>query len=238
MFDLNGRKALITGAGQGMGLGIAKALKGAGAKVYINDLYKDRAEFAANKIGAIAVSGDITDTNVRESFLEITNGVDILINNAGVPVEMPTSLNQAEMLKENDYQRQLDLNFNSIRGLCMLFLPTMKIQKHGRIVIITSESHRLGFSMGLSHYAAAKSAALGYMRQLAAEIGHYGVTINALSLGSMNNFEGHERAAQTTIVGRAGTPEDVGAASLYLCSDEASWITGQTIPLNGGACTA
>jgi NAD(P)-dependent dehydrogenase (short-subunit alcohol dehydrogenase family) len=92
--------------------------------------------------------------------------------------------------------------------------------------------------MGLSHYAAAKSAALGYMRQLAAEVGHCGVTINALSLGSMNNFEGHERAAQTTIVGRAGTPEDVGAASLYLCSDEASWITGQTIPLNGGACTA
>ena len=76
MFDLNGRKALITGAGQGMGLGIAKALKGAGAKVYINDLYKERAEFAANKIGAIAVPGDITDANVRESFLEITNGVE------------------------------------------------------------------------------------------------------------------------------------------------------------------
>ena len=104
-------------------------------EVYINDLYKDRAEFAANKVGATAVSGDITDANVRESFLEITKGVDILINNAGVPVEMPTSLNQAEMLQENDYQRQLDLNFNSIRGLCMLFLPTMKNQKHGRIML-------------------------------------------------------------------------------------------------------
>jgi 2-hydroxycyclohexanecarboxyl-CoA dehydrogenase len=112
MFNLDGRKALITGAGQGMGLGIAKALKDAGAEVYINDLYKDRAEFAANKVGATAISGDITDANIRESFLEITKGVDILINNAGVPVEMPTSLNQADMLQENDYQRQLDLNFN------------------------------------------------------------------------------------------------------------------------------
>jgi len=105
-------------------------------------------------------------------------------------------------------------------------------------MITTSESHRLGFAMGLSHYAAAKSAALGYMRQLAAEVGHVGITVNALSLGSMNNFDGHERAAHTTMVGRAGTPEDVGAAALYLCSDEASWMTGQTIPLNGGACTA
>ena len=83
-----------------------------------------------------------------------------------------------------------------------------------------------------------KSAALGYMRALAAEVGHNGITVNALSLGTMNNFEGHERAAQSTLIGRAGTPQDVGAAALYLCSDEASWMTGQTIALNGGACTA
>ena len=238
MFDLNGRKALITGAGQGMGFGIAKALKDAGADVYINDLYKGRAEKAAKDIDAMAVPGDITNAEVRNDFLKITGNIDILINNAGVPVKMPTSLNHAHKLKETDYQRQLDLNFNSIRGLCMMYLPEMKKRKHGRILIITSESHRLGFSMGLSHYASAKSAALGYMRQLASEVGSFGITINALSLGSMNNFDGHERPAYSTMVGRAGTPQDVGAASLYLCSNEASWMTGQTIPLNGGACTA
>jgi len=238
MFDLNGRKALITGAGQGMGFGIAKALKDAGADVYINDLYKSRAEKAAKDIDAMAVPGDITNAEVRNDFLKITGNIDILINNAGVPVKMPTSLNHAHKLRETDYQRQLDLNFNSIRGLCMMYLPEMKKRKHGRILIITSESHRLGFSMGLSHYASAKSAALGYMRQLASEVGSFGITINALSLGSMNNFDGHERAAYSTMVGRAGTPQDVGAASLYLCSNEASWMTGQTIPLNGGACTA
>ena len=238
MFNLKNRKALITGAGQGMGLGIAKALKDAGASVFVNDLYPERAQAAADEIGASALPGDITDPGVRETFLGATGGVDILVNNAGVPIEMPTRLRQAHELDEIDYQRQLDLNFHAIRGLCMLFIPKMKAQNHGRIMITTSESHRLGLAMGLSHYASAKSAALGYMRALAAEVGHNGITVNALSLGTMNNFEGHERAAQSTLIGRAGTPQDVGAASLYLCSDEASWMTGQTIALNGGACTA
>ena len=238
MFNLTGRTALVTGAGQGMGLGIAKVLSEGGAKVFVNDLYEDRANAAAKSIGATALPGDVTDADIRAGFLEATGGVDILVNNAGVPIEMPTSLRQAHELDEVDYQRQLDLNYHAIRGLCMLVLPGMKAKKHGRIMITTSESHRLGFAMGLSHYAAAKSAALGYMRQLAAEVGHHGITVNALSLGTMNNFDGHERAAQSTMIGRAGTPEDVGAAALYLCSDEASWMTGQTIPLNGGACTA
>ena len=89
----------------------------------------------------------------------------------------------------------------------MLFIPKMKAQNHGRIMITTSESHRLGLAMGLSHYASAKSAALGYMRALAAEVGHNGITVNALSLGTMNNFEDHERAAQSTLIGRAGPPK-------------------------------
>ena len=235
------KNIIITGTSRGIGFELVHLFANQGYNV----LALSRNAQPVNNLHFDHITSMAFDLNKKEDYKKVVDfiktewkHVDILINNAGVPVEMPTSLNQADMLQENDYQRQLDLNFNSIRGLCMLFLPTMKNQKHGRIMIVTSESHRLGFSMGLSHYAAAKSAALGYMRQLAAEVGHYGVTINALSLGSMNNFEGHERAAQTTIVGRAGTPEDVGAASLYLCSDEASWITGQTIPLNGGACTA
>lgn len=238
MFNLTGRTALITGAGQGMGFGIAKALKGQGASVYINDLYSERAEKAASSIGATALSGDITDATVRASFKKAIGDLDILVNNAGVPEGMPTSLAHADKLNDADYQRQMDLNHHAVRGLCDLFLPSMRERGHGRVLIITSESHRLGLAMGLSHYAAAKSATLGYMRAIAAEVGHDGVTVNALSLGTMNNFEGHERAAVSTLIGRAGTPQDVGAAALYLCSDEAGWMTGQTIPLNGGACTA
>jgi len=132
----------------------------------------------------------------------------------------------------------MDLNHHAIRGLCNLFVPAMQERRHGRVLIISSEAHRLGVSMGLSHYAAAKAATMGYIRALAAEVGHDGVTINALSLGAMNNFEGHEHSAKSTLIGRAGSPDDVGAAALYLCSDEAGWMTGQTILLNGGASTA
>ena len=220
--------------------GIARALSNAGAHVYINDLYEQRAVDAANDIAGIAeaLHGDITSADVRQSFTKEIQELDILVNNAGVPEGMPTSLAHADKLSEDDYKRQMDLNHHAVRGLCSLFLPGMRDRGHGRIMITTSESHRLGLAMGLSHYAAAKSATLGYMRALAAEVGHDGVTVNALSLGTMNNFDGHERAAVSTLIGRAGTPEDVGAAALYLCSDEAGWMTGQTIPLNGGACTA
>lgn len=239
MFNLTGRKALVTGAGQGMGFGIAKALSEAGAHVYVNDLYAERAEHAANSLNnATPLPGDITDPTIRESFLKTTGGVDILVNNAGVPEGMSTTMLRADKLTDEHYQTQMDLNHHAIRGLCNQFVATMRERGHGRILVVTSEAHRLGIPIGLSHYAAAKAATVGYMRHLAAELGRTGVTVNALSLGTMNNFEGSERAAQTTMIGRAGSPEDVGAAALYLCSDEAGWMTGQTIPLNGGACTA
>lgn len=240
MFDLTGRKALITGAGQGMGQGIARSLAAHGAQVFINDLHADRADQATESIGKMATSlpGDITQKDVRDRFIAAAPDLDILVNNAGVPEGMPTSLAHASQLSDQDYARQMDLNHHAVRSLCQLFLPGMRERGHGRVLIITSESHRLGLAMGLSHYAAAKAATLGYMRALAAEVGHDGVTVNALSLGTMNNFDGHERAATSTLIGRAGTPEDVGAAALYLCSNEAGWMTGQTLPLNGGACTA
>jgi len=243
MFDLTGRKALITGAGQGMGLGIARALAANGAEVFVNDLFTDRADAAAQDIQkaggqATSLPGDVTDPDVQAGFLSATGALDILVHNAGVPLGMPTSLAHHDKLSDADYQKQLDLNYIAVRELCVQYVPLMREKAHGRVLIITSESHRLGLSMGLTHYAAAKAASLGYMRALAAEVGHDGVTVNALSLGTMNNFEGHERAATSTLVGRAGSAEDVGAAALYLCSDEAGWMTGQTIPLNGGACTA
>lgn len=244
---LTDKVALITGGGQGVGQGIALALAKKGAHVVVTGRTLEKCETTANMlrkrgVKALPLRCDVKSTDDLQNIIDKTiaefGRLDILVNNAGVPIEMPTSLRQAHELDEVDYQRQLDLNYHAIRGLCMLVLPSMKAKKHGRIMITTSESHRLGFAMGLSHYAAAKSAALGYMRQLAAEVCHDGITVNALSLGTMNNFDGHERAAQSTMIGRAGTPEDVGAAALYLCSDEASWMTGQTLPLNGGACTA
>lgn len=247
LFNLEGRSALVTGAGQGMGLGIVEALGRQGARVYLNDIDEQRAEAAAaalreHGLSVEAAVGDITDPVAREAILapvlEAEGGLDILVNNAGVPAGMPSALRPFEERSEADFERQLDLNFRAVIALCRAVLPGMVAKGHGRILIISSESWRLGQSMGLSDYASAKAAGIGLMRTLPAELGRKGVTVNALSLGAMNNHGYNDVAARVTAVGRAGTPDDVGAAAAYLVSDEASWLTGQTIALNGGSCTA
>ncbi|MBU6257077.1 MAG: SDR family NAD(P)-dependent oxidoreductase [Burkholderiales bacterium] len=247
MFDLSGRVALVTGAGQGMGLGVARALARQGAKVAINDYYGERAEAAVaalrgEGLQAMAAPGDITQAPVREAIVDAARTawgeVDILVNNAGVPPGMPNSLRQLKDLKDEDFEIQLDLNLRAIVGLTRLVVDGMCERGWGRIVIVSSEFWRIGMAMGLSNYAAAKAAALGFMRHLAHEVGRHGVTANAVSLGAMNNFGYDEIARRTTAVGRAGTPDDVGAAVVYLASAEAAWYTGQVMALNGGSLTA
>lgn len=247
LFNLSGRAALVTGAGQGMGLGIAQALARQGAKVFLNDLYEDRAAAAAQALcdqGAhcVAVPADVADPAARAAMMDqiaaACGGLDILVNNAGVPIGMPNSLRPFEAMTDADFERQLALNLFAVAGLCRAVLPGMIGRGHGRIVMISSESWRLGQSYGLSDYASAKAAAIGLMRTLSAEVGRKGVTVNALSLGAMNNHGFDDVAARVTAVGRAGAPADVGAAVAFLVSDEASWMTGQTLALNGGSCTA
>ena len=246
LFDLNGRVALVTGAGQGMGLGIARALALQGARVLLNDYHMDRAASAAARLLAegltvLPAPGDITAPGIPEALAALAREhygeIDTLVNNAGVPLGMSTSLRTFEHLTRLDFERQLDLNFRAVVELCRAVLPAMRRAKFGRIVTISSESWRLGQSMGLTDYAAAKAATIGFMRNLCKEVGADGITVNVLSLGAMNNYGYDEIARKVTAVGRAGTPEDVGAAVAYLVSAEASWMTGQMIPLNGGSTT-
>ena len=247
LFDLTGRIALVTGSGQGMGLGIVRALATQGARVLLNDFHADRAEAAAAALRAdglevTAAPGDITAAGAPDALAALARStygeIDTLVNNAGVPLGMSTSLRTFEHLGAADFERQLDLNFRAVVALCRAVLPAMRARKFGRIVTISSESWRLGQAMGLTDYAAAKAATIGFMRNLCKEVGPDGVTANILSLGAMNNYGYDEIARKVTAVGRAGTPEDVGAAVAYLVSAEASWMTGQVIPLNGGSATA
>lgn len=246
LFDLSGRVALVTGAGQGMGLGIVRALATQGARVLLNDYHAERAERAAaalrgQGLEVSAAPGDITAAGIPDSLAaqarELYGDVDVLVNNAGVPLGMSTSLRTFEHLGSADFERQLDLNFRAVVNLCRVVLPAMRQRKFGRIVTISSESWRLGQSMGLTDYAAAKAATIGFMRNLCKEVGPDGVTVNVLSLGAMNNYGYDDIARKVTAVGRAGTPEDVGAAVAYLVANESSWMTGQMIPLNGGSTT-
>jgi len=244
LFHLEGLTALVTGAGQGMGLGVARALALQGAKVALNDLYPERAEEASARLRAEglkvqAFAGDITSSVVRETMVKDVEAwagaLDVMVNNAGVPIGMSTSLRTFDQLSQDDFNRQFDLNLHAITGFTHLVLPGMTRRQFGRIIIISSESWRIGLRYGLSNYAAAKAAALGFMRHLAHEVGRNGITANAVSLGTMNNY-GYEDKGSA--VGRTGTPDDVGAAVAFLASREAAWMTGQTLALNGGALTA
>ena len=248
LFDMSGLVALVTGSGQGMGLGVARALATQGAKVVINDLFAERANAAVKTLKAEGFSlvcsapGDITKAQVRQEIVAHAKAhfgsIDILVNNAGVPPGMPESLRPFQELNDDDFETQLNINLRAITGLARAVLPDMQKNNFGRIIIISSESWRAGLPFGLTNYAAAKSAALGFMRHLAHEVGRQGITANAVSLGTMNNFGDYAEYAKATAVGRTGTPEDVGAAVAYLTSREASWISGQVIPLNGGSITA
>ena len=246
MFDLTGHIALVTGAGQGMGLGVARALAAQGTRVAVNDYYPERAEKAAAQIReaggtAIGIDADVTDlASVRTMVAEVKRlfgPIDILVNNAGVPVDGIKYAQFVEMPVEH-WDIYIGLNLRGVMNCVQSVLPGMYERGWGRIITISSESWRLGVNIGLSLYAASKAGAVGFMRQLSSEIGDRGVTANCISLGIMNNSPHAEATAKKiTSVRRAGTPEDVGAAVVYFASKEAAWVTGQVLPLNGGACT-
>ena len=174
MFRLDGRVALVSGAGRGMGLGVARALAAQGAKVVVNDYFPDRAAAAVQALResgltVCAAPGDITQADVRQQIVATARAefgtIDILVHNAGVPPGMESSLRQFKDLTDEDFEKQLDLNLHAITGLTRLVIGDMADRGWGRIVIVSSESWRIGLKFGLSNYAAAKAAALGFMRQ-------------------------------------------------------------------------
>jgi len=151
LFNLTGRVALVTGAGQGMGVGVARALARQGARVAVNDLVPERAEATVQQLRGeglevLAAPADITDAAAREAMVarvrEHLGEIDILVNNAGVPTGMSTSLRQFKDLADADFERQLDLNLRAILGLTRLVIDGMAERRFGRIVNITSGPSR------------------------------------------------------------------------------------------------
>ena len=244
MFDLTGRVALVTGGGQGVGAGIARCLASCGVAVAVNDLHADRADSVAGEVGGLGVVADVTDSGaLTRMFAEIESAlgpVDILVNNAGIPAD-GFALAPFLQTTRADWERFVRLNLFAVMECVSLALPGMVERGHGRVITISSEAGRLGAGLGVSLYGAAKSGAVGFSRSLAHEVARQGVTVNCLSLGLMDNAGSKPGAddalaapARGVPVGRLGTPDDVGAAVVYLASREASWITGQNIPINGG----
>lgn len=255
--DLGGKVAFVTGAGQGLGRAIALTLAQHNAGgVAVNDFVPERAAAVAKEIEAlgvraVAVPADVGDhAAVRAAFDEATaklGAVTILVNNAGNAgpgVQMRTSPLFWETRPE-DWERYFHTNLVGVMNCCHVALPAMVKQESGRIVTIVSDAGRVGEAR-LAAYAAAKAGAAGFVRSIAREAGRFGITSNAISLstlepqlapGEKERFLASEEAKAIVsryAIRRFGQAGDVTTLALFLCSDAASWITGQTYPVNGG----
>lgn len=245
MLDLTGRVALVTGAGQGVGAGIGEVLAAQGASVAVNDLFPERAAAQARRISqgggrAVDVPFDVTDYGAVGKGVERCQAelgaVDVLVNNAGIPADGMAPLLPFKDTEPHQWARFVDLNLYGVLNCTHAVLGAMCDRGWGRIVTISSEAGRIGLPINVSLYGAAKAGAVGLMRHLAIEVGPAGVTVNCLSLGLMDNggSEWTRRVAAAVPRRRPGSPADVGAAVAFLASDEADWITGQILPVNGG----
>jgi NAD(P)-dependent dehydrogenase (short-subunit alcohol dehydrogenase family) len=247
MFDLTGRVALVTGGGRNAGAGIARALALQGAAVAVNDLLAGRAEETSKEINgkggiAAAFPFDVTDLDAVRAAAgqvraEFGKPVDILVHNAGLISPMPYG--QFRDLDPAKWRSLTEVNLFGAMNLVSATVEGMVTAGWGRIVQISSGSARVGSDTGLTLYGSAKSGVEGFIRHLSQELGPLGITANTLALGLQSSAAGPGTAevASRIAVGRLGTPEDVGAAVVYLASAEASWMTGQTINLNGGSVT-
>jgi 3-oxoacyl-[acyl-carrier protein] reductase len=252
VFDLTGRTALVTGGGRGAGAAIAEGLASRGAAVAVNDVVRERADETAAAIGdaggrAVAAPFDITDrraveVGVATASAALGSGFDILVNNAGPPAGMTTTLFRD--MDPSDWRQFVDINLYGSLHCIRAVLDPMVDAGWGRIIQISSGAGRTGIAFGVSLYGASKSGIEGFVRHLSQELGPTGVTVNALALGLLTNAvpegapdDAVKALGATVPVGRLGTPSDVAPAVVYLASDEASWLTGQTINLNGGSTT-
>ena len=251
-FDLNGRVALVTGAGQGVGREIARTLASHNALVAVNDFRLDRAQAVAEEIEAegaraMAFQADIGDDECVEAMvvsIERSLGqIDILVNNAGNagPTESMTRVNFWET-KPADWDRYFHVNLLGVMHCARACAAGMVQRGYGRIVTIVSDAGRVG-EQGFEAYSAAKAGAAGFSRALARATGRFGVTVNTISLSNMKR-EGVESTPEreatiranlrTYIIRRQGLPCDVAPMALLLVSEDCSWITGQNYPVNGG----
>lgn len=247
MFDLTQRVALVTGAGQGVGAGISRQLARQGAAVAVNDLHAERAQATVRAIEAAggracSVVFDVGDyeavvAGVAEAA-RLLGPVGILVNNAGIPAGM--GLRPFRETQPADWRPYIDVNLYGVMNCCRAVIDGMCERGFGRIVTISSGAGTMGLAIGVSPYAAGKGGGIAFMRHLALETAARGVTANTLALGLVEapgDPARMESLARSLPVRRLGTPDEIGALCVYLASDEAGWMTGQTLELNGGART-
>jgi 3-oxoacyl-[acyl-carrier protein] reductase len=244
--DLSGKIAVVTGAGRGLGKAIADVLAARGAHVVINDRTLEPAEAAAASVRARGeraspIAFDVADpSQVEDAFGRIRRDhgrVDILINNAGIGdfVSFPE-------ISPEKWDRMLNIHLKGSFNCCQAVLAGMKEQKYGKIVNVSSVAGKRGDFIGNAHYTAAKAGIIGLTKSLALHAAPFGINVNAVAPGLVETELTDGMSAEmkkTTIsripAGRLGRPEEIGRAVAFLVSEDASYIIGETLSVNGGS---
>ena len=241
MFDLTGKSALVTGASGGIGAEIARALHAAGATVGLSGTRVEPLEALAAELGSRAHVLPCNLSNAEEveglvkRAAEAMGTVDILVNNAGI-----TRDGLAMRMSDDDWQSVIDVNLTAAFRLCRAAIRGMMKARWGRIVNISSVVGRAG-NAGQANYAASKGGLVALSKSLAEEVASRGITVNCVAPGFIETpmTEKLNEAQRATILasvpaGRMGTPQEIAAAVLYLASQEAAYVTGATLHVNGG----
>ncbi|MDP8946649.1 MAG: glucose 1-dehydrogenase [Actinomycetota bacterium] len=244
--SLEGRVAIVTGGGGGLGEGICGALAAADAAVAAVDVAGEDAERVAERISSngarcVALEADVSDRRSTEAMVENVmgefGGVDILVNNAAIYPLRPWT-----EIEEEEWDRVMAVNLKGYFLCARTAFPHMRDRGHGRIINVASITFFIGWA-GFLDYVSSKGAVIGFTRTLAREVGADGVTVNAVSPGAFPTAAErvhpdqealNRRILEQQCLKHRGTPEDVGNLVTFLASDAASFITGQTIMIDGG----
>lgn len=244
--DLSGKTAIVTGGGSGFGAGICRSFAAAGARVMVADINLDAAKTVAAEVGGIAAQVDVSQNasvaGLAYAAADELGDVDIIVNNAGI-THMPMPM---EDVSEDDFDRVLAVNAKSVYLMARHLVPAMKARKSGAILNIASTA---GVSPrpNLNWYNASKGWMITATKAMAIELAPFGIRVNALNpvagetplLSSFMGGDTPELRAKfiaSIPLGRFSTPQDLGQAATFLCSDAASLITGVALEIDGGRC--
>lgn len=241
MFNLAGKRALVTGATGGIGAAIATALHAAGAELAISGTRSEKLEELAGELGgsAIVMPADLSDRasvdQLAKDAIAALGSVDILVNNAGI-----TKDNLAMRMKDDEWDSVMQVNLESAFRLTKGLMRGMMKSRWGRVINVTSIVGVTG-NPGQANYCASKAGMIGMSKALAGELASRGITVNCVAPGFIGTpmtdvLTDEQKAAITVNIpsGALGAPEDIAAAVQYLASNEANYVTGQTLHVNGG----